>query len=148
MDFSWTRYVPFEPDEDLEVVARRLFFQIHGSGRCIELSDNRVGLTIDIPRTTVFGRTIPKTKVDILCVHNGDLTQNYARIDLNGDVLEDSNVVIRDFPQARRIRIDPSIDGEGGTDVAFSLRRKGGDVEISDISGFDDLDGVSIRIGG
>jgi hypothetical protein len=146
--FTWRTYIPFEPGRELEVRARRFFATVTGGARCEELSDNRLRLTVHIPQTTIFGQTIPETNVDILCVYNGAQTDNYASISLNGELLEDSKVVIQAFPSANRIRIDPSVDGEGGADIAFSLRRKDDDIEINDISGFSKLDGVSIRVRG
>jgi hypothetical protein len=140
-------YFPFSVGESLTVTASWLGISgRHGTGRVARLSGNVVEIDIHFPAQGFIHRS-PDTNVKIICEYRGSERGNRMCLDTGENTIEDDNVTIQAFPADQRLRIDPSVEGEGHTDIALSVKRIGqSTVKLTDVSGVPDLDGVTITL--
>ena len=142
---SMINYFPFSEGDSLAVTASwHGITGRRGTGTVTIISANVVEIDIDFPARGFFNPT-PEAKVKILCEYRGSERGNRMLLVMGDETIEDDNVTIQAFPD--RLRIDPSIEGEGHTDIALSVKKIGkSTVKLTDVSGVPDLEGVTITL--
>jgi len=143
---TWQHYFPFSSGDRLSaqlivpLVWRRA--TANGSAEVKENSGRTLGFELNIPKQWLSVKRVPASLLKFTIEFNNDGLGNYGKISGNlGDyeiAVEDSNLSILSYPNAKRRRIDPSLDLPSG-DLRFDLveTSKSGktSVEIKDIQG-------------
>lgn len=149
MSTDWTAYFPFADGEHLLIEVRVFFGRIaHGYGHVLRNAGNDLAFDLTIPEQSALGHHIDETSLTCEIAYRREGGGNYARIAVDGRVIEDKdlNIVSRPNTHPPRRRIDPT-DAPDAPDIAFTLSRSGPrKAELTDIRGLPNLRWATIVI--